>query len=168
MSIGKSTKFFTKSVKETQRTAEFLAEEILKIPLKKTAVVLALKGNLGGGKTCFLQGFARGLGIKEKINSPTFVIMKRFKNFYHLDCYRIQKPKDILDLGFKKIIDNRKNIIAIEWADKIKAIIPKDALWIKFKHLKGDKRKIVIEWSRAMRGKPSSKIFHFRFTKTHI
>jgi len=137
--------FISKSTEETQKIAKLLAEEILKAPLKKKARVLALTGNLGGGKTTFLQGFAQEMGIKEKINSPTFVIMKRFKNFYHFDCYRIQKQKDILDLGFEKIINNPKNIVAIEWADKIKKIIPKDTLWIKFEHLGGNKRRIVIE-----------------------
>ena len=135
----------SESTEETQKIAKFLAEEILKAPLKKKARVLALTGNLGGGKTTFLQGFAQEMGIKEKINSPTFVIMKRFGNFYHFDCYRVQKQKDILDLGFKKIINNPKNIVAIEWADKIKKIIPKDTLWIKFEHLGGNKRRIVIE-----------------------
>jgi len=145
MLIDKSTEILTKSGGETKKIAVTLAREILKRPLGGKAVVLALKGNLGSGKTNFLQGFARGLGIKEKINSPTFVIIKRFGNFYHFDCYRIQKQKDILNLGFKKIINNPKNIVAIEWADKIKKIIPKGALWIKFEHLGGNKRKIVVE-----------------------
>ncbi|MBI2038473.1 MAG: tRNA (adenosine(37)-N6)-threonylcarbamoyltransferase complex ATPase subunit type 1 TsaE [Candidatus Nealsonbacteria bacterium] len=134
----------SKSTEETQKIAKLLAKKILKFP-PRGAAVLALVGNLGSGKTCFLQGFARGLGIKEKINSPTFVIMKRFKNFYHFDCYRISKSKDILDLGFKNILENTKNIVAIEWADKIKKIIPKDARWIKFEILGQNKRKIVIE-----------------------
>ena len=142
--LEKST-FSTVSSAQTQKIGRVLAKEILKTPLRKKARVLGLTGNLGGGKTTFLQGFAWGLRIKEKINSPTFVIMKRFKNFYHFDCYRIQKQKDILDLGFEKIINNPKNIVAIEWADKIKKIIPKDTLWIKFEHLGGNKRRIVIE-----------------------
>ncbi|GAH10373.1 unnamed protein product [marine sediment metagenome] len=71
-----------------------------------------------------MQGFSKGLGIKEKILSPTFVIMKKFQVpgkkivhwFYHIDCYRIRKPKELSDLGFKEIISNPKNIVAIEWA----------------------------------------------------
>lgn len=149
--MNKSIKIITQTPKETQKTAEILAEEILKMPAGKKAVVLALIGKLGGGKTTFLQGFAKGLGIKEKINSPTFVIMKRFDlacrqagNFYHLDCYRIQKAKDILDLGFKKIINNPKNIVAIEWADRIKSLLPKDRIMIHFGLAGKNKRKIVI------------------------
>ena len=144
-----STKIITQTAKETQKTAEILAEEILKMPSRKKAVVLALIGNLGGGKTTFLQGFAKGLGIKEKINSPTFVIMKRFNlacrqagNFYHFDCYRTQKAKDILDLGFQEIISNPKNIVAIEWADRIKSLLPKDRIMIHFE-LIGKNKKII-------------------------
>ena len=71
-------KYTTTSYKQTQKFGENFAKEILKLQPQKQAIVLALHGNLGGGKTTFLQGFAKGLGIKEKILSPTFVIMKRF------------------------------------------------------------------------------------------
>lgn len=144
MFIGKSTKILTKGSRETQKLGKNLAKEILKTPPREKAVVLALAGNLGGGKTTFLQGFAKGLGIKEKILSPTFIIMRRFKNFYHFDCYRIQKPKDILDLGFKEIINNPKNIVAIEWADKIKRLLPKDKISVQFGIVGKNKRKVSI------------------------
>ena len=71
--------YITKSYKQTQKLGENFAKEILKSPVNKGAIVLGLQGNLGGGKTTFLQGFAKGLNIKEKILSPTFVILKRFK-----------------------------------------------------------------------------------------
>ncbi|MDO8743400.1 MAG: tRNA (adenosine(37)-N6)-threonylcarbamoyltransferase complex ATPase subunit type 1 TsaE [Candidatus Azambacteria bacterium] len=143
MLIKKSIEILTKNARETQKFGERMSGEILKMPLKKKAIVLALVGNLGGGKTCFLQGFAKGLGIKEKILSPTFIIMKRFGTFYHFDCYRIQKAKDILDLGFKKIINNPKNIVAIEWADKIKSLLPKERIMIHFGLVGKNKRKII-------------------------
>ncbi len=139
--------FLTTSPAQTKKIGERLAREILKKKLKKTAFVIGLKGELGGGKTTFLQGFAKGLGIKERILSPTFVILKRFKiksrNFYHIDCYRIQKPKEILDLGFKEIISNPENIVVIEWADRIKKIMPKDSAWIKFDFVDEKTRKII-------------------------
>ena len=71
--------YITKSSAETKKIGEKTAEEILKRKLQKTAFVIGLKGELGGGKTTFLQGFAKGLMIKEKILSPTFVIIKRYK-----------------------------------------------------------------------------------------
>lgn len=144
-------KRISNSAEETKKVAESFAGEILRHKPQKSAVVLALSGNLGAGKTAFLQGFAKGLGIKEKITSPTFILMKRFKisdlrfkNFYHMDCYRLNNSKEILDLRFKEIISNPENIIAVEWPEKIHKILPKNAVKIKFKHLRNDQRKITL------------------------
>ncbi|MDD5145419.1 MAG: tRNA (adenosine(37)-N6)-threonylcarbamoyltransferase complex ATPase subunit type 1 TsaE [Candidatus Pacebacteria bacterium] len=150
--------YSTKSPSETKKLGRNLAKKILGSGFQRKARILCLKGGLGGGKTTFLQGFAKGLGISEKILSPTFVIMKRFsvpagksrvkrknfENFYHIDCYRIESPKDILALEFKKIINYPQNIIAIEWAEKIKKILPKDAINIGFEFISSKKRKIKI------------------------
>ncbi len=134
----------SKSLKQTNKIALGLAKKALK---SKRPFILGLKGNLGSGKTTFIQGFGKGLGIKDRILSPTFVILKRFKikdkNFYHIDCYRIKSPKEILDLGFKEIISNSQNIVAIEWADKIKKIMPKDTIWLKFKLIDEFSREII-------------------------
>lgn len=142
--------FLVKSPYRTRKLGEILAREVRKLKLSK-AFVLGLEGALGGGKTSFLQGFARGLGVKEKITSPTFVIMKKFKirgtnfeNFYHFDCYRILKAKEVLNLGFKKIISSPKNIVALEWADRVKTILPARALLINFEFIDKKTRKIVI------------------------
>ena len=69
----------------------------------------------------------------------------RFKNFYHIDCYRLENPEEILDLGFKEIISNPENIVAIEWPEKISEIMLKNIISIKFKHLKENKREISID-----------------------
>lgn len=138
-------KIITQSAGETKKLGEKLAREILRLKSRKKAPVLGLVGDLGGGKTTFLQGFAKGLGIKEKILSPTFIIMRRFKNFYHIDCYRVKKPKEILDLGFKEIIANPKNIIAVEWADRVRKIMPQHTIWIKFEFVDNKTRKITLK-----------------------
>ena len=153
----------TISSKQTKKIGKILAEEILKLPLKNEAFILGLRGELGGGKTTFLQGFAKGLGIKKRILSPTFLIFKKFKipsvkripsknkkdskfhSFYHIDCYRIKKERGILNLGFKEIISDSKNIIAVEWADKIKKIMPRNTIWIEFRFMNRNKREIVIK-----------------------
>ena len=141
--------YTTKSYKQTQKLGEKTAKDILETTTQKGAVVVGLKGNLGGGKTTFLQGFAKGLGVKEKILSPTFVIMKRFEiknkifeNFYHFDCYRFEKPEDILELDFKEIISNPENIVAIEWPEKVKKVLPKNTTFIDFKFIDKNKREI--------------------------
>lgn len=155
--VGVKREYISSSSAKTKKFGEKLAKQILKKKLKKRAFVIGLEGELGGGKTTFLQGFARGLGIREKILSPTFVIMKKFKirgnsysnsckfaNLYHIDCYRIQKPKELIDLGFKEIISEPKNIVVIEWADRVRKIIPKTAIWIKFKFIDKNRRMLII------------------------
>ena len=157
--------YLTNSPTQTKQIGEILAKEILKTRIEKRALVLGLEGDLGGGKTTFLQGFAKGLGIKEKILSPTFIIFRKYKiqntkypapeqarygagkiqNFYHIDCYRIRKSKEIFDLGFKEIISNPRNIVAIEWVDRIKKILPKNVLSLKFGFVGKTSRKITIQ-----------------------
>ena len=131
------------NIKETKELAKKLAR-------KMPARVYALVGDLGAGKTTFVQTFLRELGVKGTITSPTFVLMKKYychcegamtrhsarSNLfiYHIDAYRLEKTKELLDLGFKKIISDPQNIVLIEWADRVKKIIPKNAFWIYFEH----------------------------------
>lgn len=129
----------TENAKETQKVGEILAQEIKK---GQKALIIGLEGELGSGKTTFIQGLAKGLKIKERITSPTFVIMKKIGWFYHIDCYRV-KSKDLLDLGFREII-SQPNLVVIEWAEKIKKILPKNTFWIKFEYLDKNKRKMII------------------------
>ena len=145
-------KIITKRAEGTKKLAAEFAAQILRQNPGKGALILALYGDLGAGKTTFVQGFAEGLGIHETVLSPTFIMMKRFKiydlrfkNFYHIDCYRLENPEEILDLGFKEIISNPENIVAIEWPEKISEIMLKNIISIKFKHLKENKREISID-----------------------
>lgn len=148
-------KFGSNNPEESKKMAQDFAEEILaKKQQKDGALVLALIGDLGSGKTAFAQAFAEALGVEEKIKSPTFIIFRKsavsrqpsavFKYFYHFDVYRINNEKEILNLGWEEIISNPENIVLVEWADKIEKILPKNCVKINFKHLKGDKREIEI------------------------
>jgi len=145
-------KYITKNFEETQKLGEDFAKEILRQAQDKTsttAVVLVLQGDLGGGKTTFLQGFAKGLGIKEKVLSPTYIIYRKFKiknnkYFYHFDCYRINKPEEILELGWNDIISDPNNIVTVEWPEKTKKYIPKTAIKIKFKFIDNNTREIML------------------------
>lgn len=113
----------------------------------KSALVFALSGELGSGKTTFIQGFLRGLCIRKKTTSPTFIIFRRFRighrssvisykfeNLYHADAYRIKNPRELAALRFKKILNDPKNIVLVEWAEKIKRILPRRSIWIRFHH----------------------------------
>src|SRR3989344_6267831 len=147
-------KFVSNNPKELKKIAKDLAGNLMsrsRLDMGGGALVLALVGDLGSGKTTFARAFAEGLGVKEKIKSPTFIIFrksniknKNFLYFYHFDVYRINSEKEILNLGWKEIISNPENIVLAEWADKIENILPKNCIKINFKHLKGDKREIVL------------------------
>lgn len=141
----------TKTAQETKKIGRDLAAKIVKSKSKDNqALVIGLEGDLGSGKTTFIQGLAQGLGIKEPITSPTFVILKmielkqgKWNYFYHIDCYRISNPEDLLDLDFKEII-NQPSIVVIEWAERVKEILPQNARWIKFEYLSQNERKITL------------------------
>ncbi len=139
------------SLRKTKKIGEILAKEVLEIKTEK-ALFFGLEGDLGSGKTSFVQGFAKGLGIRGTIPSPTFVIMRKygiklnkagFNSLYHIDCYRIEKPEEILELGFKKILESQ-NIIVIEWANRIKSLLPKNSVIVKFDFIDNKTRKIII------------------------
>jgi tRNA threonylcarbamoyladenosine biosynthesis protein TsaE len=135
-------KFVTENSRETQKLGEIFAQELLREKGEK-AKLICLEGDLGAGKTTFTQGLLKGLQVEGPYTSPTFVIMKEYKsqkNVYHIDAYRIG-PDDILNLGWNEII-SKDNIVVIEWADRIRKIIPSDAIWIKFKWKDKDKREI--------------------------
>lgn len=142
----RAVSLITKSAKETQKLGKMLAKEVLSAKRAKTAFVLALTGDLGSGKTTFVQGLARGFGVRSKIQSPTFLIIKNYKlktkNFIHIDAYRLKKPKDILALGWREMAGDPQNIIATEWARHIKKVLPAHHIDINFEHISKNKRKI--------------------------
>lgn len=112
------------------------------------AKVIALVGDLGAGKTTFTQGFLKELGVKRRVISPTFLLIRRYElkgksqipnpkiqtDAFHLDCYRIHKPQEMLSLGLREILKNPKHIVLIEWPELVKKYLPKDTMWIEISH----------------------------------
>jgi len=133
---------FTKSAQETQKLGEKLAVDIAAD--RVFPKVLCLYGDLGSGKTTFVQGLARGLGIKKRVLSPTFIMMRQYGNFYHIDLYRAENEKDVEGLGLQEIWSDPKNIVVIEWAEKIKKILPKRKTEIFFENIDENRRKITL------------------------
>ena len=132
--------FLTNNSKQTQKLGELLAQELNS--LVGGGAIICLSGELGAGKTTFTQGLLKGLKVKGPYTSPSFVIMKKYgNNIYHIDAYRVGAD-DILNLGWEEIVAEPKNIIIIEWAERIKKIIPPDSLWINFEWKDQNKRKI--------------------------
>ncbi|NQU04147.1 MAG: tRNA (adenosine(37)-N6)-threonylcarbamoyltransferase complex ATPase subunit type 1 TsaE [Syntrophaceae bacterium] len=112
--------------------------------------IIALTGELGSGKTCITRGIARGMGISEEfyITSPTFTLINEYPGripLYHLDVYRLSGSKDLEDLGYEEYFYG-KGAIVIEWAEKIRDIIPPDSIFIYLKYLGEKKREIEISY----------------------
>ena len=131
--------FTTSSSTQTKKFAEKFAGRVKN---HEKAFVIGLQGDLGSGKTTFVQGFAKGFGVKEKVLSPTFVIMKKYGTFYHIDCYRLENSKELLELGWDKIMSDPQNIILIEWPERVKDILPAEVIMVRFKTISQNKREI--------------------------
>lgn len=180
-------KVITKSAIGTKKFAREMAGNIVRLGASWTrpqrqgvrdaargAVIIGLQGELGSGKTTFVQGFLGYFGI-QRVTSPTFVIIKKYsyknpktktqnsnktKNpkslrfdgqakfqtlyLYHIDYYRIKNSRDLLELGLEEIINDPGNIVLIEWADKIRGILPLNTIWIEFGHKSEKERSIEI------------------------
>jgi tRNA threonylcarbamoyladenosine biosynthesis protein TsaE len=139
--------FLTKSAEETKALGFALAKNL------NNCDFIALYGNLGGGKTTFVQGLAAGLGIKKRLISPTFIILRSYsinrqnpdeKMFYHLDLYRIYNEYDLKGIGIEEIIDDKKSIKVVEWAEKMKDFLPEKRMDIFFDYVDENKRQIKI------------------------
>lgn len=107
---------------------------------------MGLVGELGSGKTTFIQGVARGLGVKSRVNSPTFIIMREYGNFCHVDLYRLEDNLKVEteNLGLFNTISEGKSIILIEWAERIRDFLPKKTKWVGFENIGEDGRRIKI------------------------
>lgn len=112
------------------------------------AVVIALSGNLGAGKTTLVQSIARLLGVKETVNSPTFTIMKsypllgEFSHLIHMDAYRLENEMELRPLHFAEILKDKKHLVCIEWAEKIQTALPSEMISINIELLADGKREV--------------------------
>ena len=97
--------------------------------------ILALSGDLGAGKTTFVQGLAQGLGIVGPVQSPTFVLLNIYEGLYHFDLYRLKNSTDFTKLGFEEYF-HKGGICAIEWPDRIAGILPPETVYIDFSYEK--------------------------------
>jgi len=138
------------SSKNSKKTKQFAKEVLSKLSNQNT---IALYGDLGAGKTTFVQGLADALRIKKRILSPTFILMRQYKvthpdfnNFFHIDLYRTQSAADLKSIDLNEIIQNPKNLIAIEWAQKAQTVLPKKRVEIKFEISDKNTRKILCNY----------------------
>ena len=132
--------FISHSPQATQTLGSKLGE------LVKPGDVILLLGALGAGKTCFVQGLARGLGIEENISSPSFVLLREYKGrlpLYHIDLYRLEQLPEIADLGLDDYFYG-DGVSVIEWANRAKELLPTEHLLLEFIIVSARQRRLML------------------------
>ncbi|SRR5258708_28320166 len=124
----------SRSLAETKAFAQELLER-LAVGASAHASVLALYGDLGAGKTALTKEIALLLGVRDTVNSPTFVLEKiyrtmhpHFKKLVHIDAYRLERPEELNQLGWSELIADTDSLIVVEWADKVEEFLPEGTL----------------------------------------
>jgi tRNA threonylcarbamoyladenosine biosynthesis protein TsaE len=133
--------FTSRSPEDTQAIGERLGARL------EAGDVVACIGELGAGKTCFLQGLARGLGVQADVTSPTFVLINQYRGrlpVYHVDAYRTESLTELVDLGVEELFHG-DGVAVVEWADKLLPLLPSHAITVTITGLGDEPRQIVIE-----------------------
>lgn len=133
--------FLSTSAKETEQFAFGLAKQI------QDGQIIAFRGGMGMGKTTFTRGFVAGLGITQDVSSPTFALVNEYetanRKVYHFDMYRIRGVDDLYDIGFFDYLDE-KNILIIEWSERIEEALPQKTIFIELEQIEETSRKITV------------------------
>ncbi len=141
----------TNSPEETQSLASSVALALsAKKGVRGTATIVALQGNLGAGKTVFVKGIAKSLGIEDDVTSPTFVIEKLYElpenaswnKLIHIDAYRLEGEDELNTIDWNNIATDPNNLIMIEWPEQVGLGVPERAVWIEFGVVDEKTRKI--------------------------
>lgn len=133
--------YITRSPAETARLGEKIARAL------GSGMVLALEGDLGAGKTCFVSGLAKGLGYQGEVSSPTFSLVNEYIGgripLYHFDMYRVTGWEDLYSTGFFDYLET-EGALAVEWSENISAALPDDTIYITLEKQDETARKITI------------------------
>lgn len=138
---------FSRSEENTQNIGKELFQKYQKYQGERP-IIFALEGPMGAGKTQFAKGVGRALGIKEEIVSPTFSLLLEYPNFFHFDAWKLEDSKELDELGLVKILDDKKIVVVVEWADRVLGAIKRysdDAIiiWVKIAYGKGDNERLI-------------------------
>tara|TARA_B100000212_G_scaffold38928_1_gene25194 strand:+ start:147 stop:575 length:429 start_codon:yes stop_codon:yes gene_type:complete len=133
------------SVEETQKFASEFSKTI------EIGSIISLNGGLGAGKTTFAQGFARGMGVKQHVGSPTFKLVSEYSGekmkLFHVDCYRLSGIDDFLNMGGENLLLPKDGICLFEWASIIEGVLPDNTIIIDFIRFKDNSNKRLIKIS---------------------
>lgn len=134
--------FVSKSPAGTEKIGEELGKTV------KPGTVIALRGEMGAGKTCFTRGFAAGLGFTGDVNSPTFAIVNVYSGgrltLYHFDMYRISGWDDLYTTGFFEYCD-AGGVVIVEWSENIESALPDGTVYITFEKTGESERTVTVE-----------------------
>ncbi len=134
-------KYFSASPLETEKIAEALGKTL------KGGEVIAFRGGLGMGKTCFTRGLAKGAGFGGEVTSPTFALINEYLggnvNIYHFDMYRISTWEELYSSGFFEYIE-QNGVVVAEWSENIENALPENTLYVEIVFLEDEKREIKI------------------------
>lgn len=139
--------YYSKSTEETLRLGKRIGSVL------KPNEVIALTGQLGAGKTTLIQGIAEGLGVKDYVTSPSFIIINEYQgriSLYHIDLYRLNEGIEIRDLGIEEYF-TCGGVCVIEWAERLKNLLPKSAETIEIKIISEQEREICVSSGLAVR-----------------
>lgn len=140
-----SLAFVSRSEEQTRRLGSRLGA------LLQAGDVVCLEGPLGSGKTCFVQGIGRGMGVEEPITSPSFVLISEYRPrkgsppLYHIDFYRLERPvAEAIGIGIEEYLDD-DGVCVIEWADRARELLPEENLWVTFRYVGPNHRNILMQ-----------------------
>ena len=131
----------TYSVQETEQLASEFAKEL------KRGDVVAFIGGMGAGKTAFVRGLAKGLGVSGEVSSPTYAIVNEYRGdptLYHFDMYRVSSVEDLFTTGYFDYLDQGDSILAVEWSENITESLPEETIFVDMVPLSEQERKIQI------------------------
>ncbi len=135
----------THSPTETEQVGQALAAQLT------AGTVLALRGDLGAGKTAFTRGLARGLGYERAVTSPTFTIVNEYEGgrlpLFHFDLYRLSSPDELWDIGWEDYLD-RGGVCAVEWSERAEELLS-GAVTVTLRRVDDSTREITVEGVKA-------------------
>jgi tRNA threonylcarbamoyladenosine biosynthesis protein TsaE len=138
--VAAATELVSASPEETEATGERLAATL------GPGDVVALVGELGAGKTCFIQGLVRGLGVTTRATSPTFVLINEYRGrlpVRHVDAYRTGSLAELQDLGLPELFAG-DGVTVVEWADKLRPLLPPGTIEVRIEGVGDEPRRIAI------------------------
>lgn len=137
--MGRRIRCRSSSVEDTRAIASAVAAAL------RPGDVIALSGDLGAGKTSFVQGAAAALGVQERVTSPTFILMREYQSgmfpILHLDVYRMSNLQELTDLGYEEFLDP-SSVVFIEWGDAIGPLLPDEFLEVELRGYSDDERAV--------------------------